>query len=117
MIYETIRDSIPVDLKERVIFQSPAVQDTISDPAPLALAAVREELKHTSNKPGNMVIVGRNSQLKLDLDITPDESVGTDTRLALGSVGSAMVQPENKIFGSVLVLQAGMNASLLDNYR
>ena len=117
VFYETIRDSIPEDLKERVIFQSPAVQDTISDPTPLALAAVREELKHTSNKSGNMVIVGRSSRLKLDLDITPDESVGTDTRRALGSVGSAMVQPENKIFGSVLVLQAGMNASLLDSYR
>lgn len=107
--FETFRDSLPADLHERVMFQTPAVQDTISDPSQVALAAVRAELKQTSDRSGSIVVVGRHSNAgEADIiQLSPDETVGIGTRQALGTIGSAMVQPENKVFGSVLVLQAG----------
>ncbi|KAJ5556031.1 hypothetical protein N7513_003673 [Penicillium frequentans] len=110
VFFETIRESIPADLQERVVFQAPAAQDTISDPGQLALAAVRAELEQNSNKPGSIVIVGRRSYAVEPTIVEPgvDEiSVGTGTRQALGAIGSLMVRPENKVFSSVLVLQAG----------
>ncbi|KAJ6011646.1 hypothetical protein N7451_003058 [Penicillium sp. IBT 35674x] len=86
----------------------PAVQGTLSDPSQLALAAVRAELEQTSNRSGDIVVVGRRSYtVEADIELNPDESVGTGTRQALGTIGSAMVQLGNRLFGSVLVLQAG----------
>ncbi|KAJ5108207.1 hypothetical protein N7456_004882 [Penicillium angulare] len=109
--FETLRDSIPRKLQERVIFQSSQVQDTISDPAQIALTAVREELDKGFNKHGNIVVVGRRSGADASiLELNPDESVGAGARQALGATASVMVQPENKVFGSVLVLQAGSNS-------
>lgn len=117
IFFETLRDSLPADLHQRVIFQTPAVQGTISDPSQLALAAVRAELELNSNKSGSIVVVGRRSNaVEADIELSPEESVGTGTRQALGTIGSAMVQPENKVFGSVLVLQAG-SGHLSDSFR
>ncbi|KAJ5925440.1 hypothetical protein N7454_008079 [Penicillium verhagenii] len=119
VFFETIRDSIPADLQERVVFQAPAAQDTISDPGQLALAAVRAELEQNSNKPGSIVIAGRRSYAVEPTIVEPgvDEiSVGTGTSQALGTIGSLMVRPENKVFSSVLVLQAG-TGHLSDIYR
>ncbi|KAJ5280659.1 hypothetical protein N7478_006031 [Penicillium angulare] len=109
--FETLRDSVPRDLQERVIFQSSPVQDTISDPAQVALTAVREELNKGFNKHGNIVVVGRSSGADASIiELNPDEIVGAGARQALGATASVMVQPDNKVFGSVLVLQAGANS-------
>ncbi|KAJ5648751.1 hypothetical protein N7490_005123 [Penicillium lividum] len=116
IFFETLRDSIPSDLKERVIFQTPTVQDTISDPVQFALTAVHAELERDSHRPGSIVVVGRRSNaLEADIDIDPEEGVGTRSRYALGKFGSVMVQPENKVVGSVLILQAGTR-TLLDSH-
>jgi hypothetical protein len=56
------------------------------------------------------------SDSSISIDHGP-QSVGTDTQRALGPVASALVQPENKMFGSVLVLQASASSGLLDSYR
>jgi hypothetical protein len=119
VFFETLRDSVPEDLKDRVIFQQPGVQETISDPVQLALAAVQHDLDLTPNKRGSIVVVGRRSgsnDSSISMDLGP-QSVGTDTQRALGPVASALVQPENKVFGSVLVLRAGVSAGLFENYR
>ncbi|KAJ5167606.1 uncharacterized protein N7482_003200 [Penicillium canariense] len=119
VFFETLRDSVPEDLKNRVVFQQPDVQETISDPIQLALASVRQELNLTSNKPGNIIVVGRHSST-LDSTIEIDageQSIGSDARRALGAMASAMVQPGAKVFGSVLVLQAGPSSGLLDSYQ
>ncbi|KAJ5731908.1 hypothetical protein N7493_003389 [Penicillium malachiteum] len=114
---ETFRDSIPADLQDRVVFQSSSVQDTISDPAQLSLAAVRAELAQATNKPGSIVVVGRrNDPTETILESDQDQIIDSRIRQALGAVGSVMVQPENKLNGSVLVLQAGTNVSS-DNTR
>ncbi|CAI7651069.1 unnamed protein product [Penicillium glandicola] len=116
VFFETLRDSVPQDLQERVVFLQPAVKETITDPVQMAVVSVREELNHTSNKANNIVIVGRrsiSSEIELGL---PEDGVGHDTRRALGAVGTAMVQPESKIYGSVLVLQAGTDTGLADYY-
>ncbi|KAJ6028795.1 hypothetical protein N7540_004371 [Penicillium herquei] len=114
---ETLRDSIPAELQDRVVFQSSPVQDTISDPAQIALAAVRTELIQATNKPGSIVVVGRRSDpTESIIESDQDQVIDTPTRQVLGAVGSVMVQPENKVNGSILVLQAGTNASS-DNTR
>jgi glucose-6-phosphate-specific signal transduction histidine kinase len=103
------------ELQERVVFSQPAIQESISDPVRMAVVAVREELNQTSNKANNIVVVGRRSvSSELELSIS-DDGIGNDTRQTLGALGTAMVQPESKIFGSTLVLQAGPSAST-DNY-
>jgi hypothetical protein len=114
---ETLRDSVPEELQDRVVFHQPAINETITDPVRMAVVSVREELSHTSNKANNVVIVGRRSaSTKIDLSLSED-GIGNDTRRTLGAVGTAMVLPENKIYGSVLVLQAGTNSGLSDYYR
>ncbi|KAJ5540356.1 hypothetical protein N7513_008688 [Penicillium frequentans] len=68
-------------------FHVPAVQGTISDPSQLAFAAVRAELEQTSNRSGSIVVVGRRSDtIEADIELSPDESVGTGTRQALGTI-------------------------------
>ncbi|KAJ5305875.1 hypothetical protein PENANT_c015G05478 [Penicillium antarcticum] len=107
VFFETIRDSLPEELADRVVFSSPAIQESITDPVRMAVVAVREELNQTLNKANNIVIVGRRSgSSEVELTIS-DDGIGNDTRQTLGALGTAMVQPESKIFGSTLVLQAG----------
>ncbi|KAJ5502586.1 Cation/H+ exchanger [Penicillium fimorum] len=114
--FETLRDSVPEELQERIVFSQPAVNETITDPVQLAVVSVREELNHTSNKANNIVIVGRRSiPSEIELGLAED-GIGHDTRRALGAVGTAMVQPESKIYGSVLLLQAGTDSELPGYY-
>ncbi|KAJ5372977.1 Cation/H+ exchanger [Penicillium concentricum] len=117
VFFETLRDSVPEELQERVVFSQPATNETITDAVQMAVVSVREELNHTSNKANNIVIVGRRSlPSETELGLAED-GIGHDTRRALGAVGTAMVQPESKIYGSVLVLQAGTDTGLADYYR
>ncbi|KXG54266.1 Cation/H+ exchanger [Penicillium griseofulvum] len=117
VFFETLRDSVPEELQERVVFNQAAVNDTITDPAQMAVLSVREELNQTFNKANNIVIIGRRSiPSTTELGLSED-GVGHDTRRALGAVGTAMVRPESKIYGSVLVLQAGTDTGLADYYR
>ncbi|KAJ5213952.1 hypothetical protein N7449_001121 [Penicillium cf. viridicatum] len=117
VFFETLRDSVPEELQERVVFHQPAANETITDAVQMAVVSVREELNQTSNKANNIVIVGRRSiSFEIELGLS-DDGIGHDTRRALGAVGTAMVQPESKIYGSVLVLQAGTDTGLADYYR
>jgi hypothetical protein len=117
VFFETLRDSVPEELQERVVFKQAAVNDTITDPAQMAVVSVREELNQTSNKANNIVIIGRRSIASMTELGLSEDSFGHDTRRALGPVGTAMVRPESKIYGSVLVLQAGTDTGLADYYR
>ena len=110
---ESLRDSIPEELKERVIFQQSASQDTISDLGQVALSAVRNELDNISGKSGSIVVVGRNNSLSQG-SASVDSSIGTDTYYALGLVASTLVDVNSKIVGSVLVLQASTK-TVVDN--
>ncbi|OQE28289.1 hypothetical protein PENSTE_c003G00450 [Penicillium steckii] len=110
---ESLRDSIPEELKERVVFQQSASQDTISDLGQVALSAVRNELDNISGKSGSIVVVGRNNALSHG-SASIDSSIGTDTYYALGSVASTLVDVNSKIVGSVLVLQASTK-TVVDN--
>ncbi|KAJ5754107.1 uncharacterized protein N7511_008260 [Penicillium nucicola] len=113
--FETVRDSLPEEVQDRVVFSQPAVQESITDLVRMAVVAVREDLDQTSNKANNIVIVGRRSGTSdVELAIS-DDGIGNDTRQTLGALGTAMVQPESKIFGSTLVLQAG-SASAAEYY-
>lgn len=114
VFFESLRDSIPEELKERVIFQQSSTQEAISDPAQLALSAVRNELDNISGKSGSIVVVGRNKNLA-EGGASIDDSIGTDTYYALGAVASTMVDPQTRLFGSVLVLQAGAQTAV--DYR
>ncbi|KAJ5143289.1 uncharacterized protein N7515_002076 [Penicillium bovifimosum] len=117
VFFETIRDSVPEELQDRVVFHQPALDEAITDSVHMAVLAVREELSHTSNKASNIILVGRRSvSTELELSLSED-GIGNDTRRTLGPVGTAMVLPENRIFGSVLVLQAGTDVGLADYYR
>lgn len=116
ILFETLRDSVPEDLSDRVVFTQPDIADSISDPARMAVVSVRGELSHTSNKANNIVVVGRrsvSSEIGVALD---DATVGSDTNQVLGAAGTAMVHPESTINGSVLVLQAS-TGGLADYYR
>ncbi|KAJ5194310.1 Cation/H+ exchanger [Penicillium cf. griseofulvum] len=117
VFFETLRDSVPEELQERVVFNQAAVKDTITDPVQMAIVSVREELNHTSNKANNIVIIGRRSISSMTELGLSEDGIGHDTRQALGPVGTAMVRPESKIYGSVLVLQAGTDIGLADYYR
>lgn len=113
VFFETLRDSLPDNLSDRVVFQRAAVQDTITDPVQLCLTTVRAELSQVSYKAGSIVVVGRRSSL-VEGDMVSrvsDDVVGRDTCRALGPVGAVMAQPESKVFGSVLVLQAGPDSA------
>ncbi|KAJ6179754.1 hypothetical protein N7519_010215 [Penicillium mononematosum] len=114
--FETIRDSVPEEIQERVVFHQPVANETITDAVQMAVVAVREELNNTSNKANNIVIVGRRS-ISSEIELGPEDGIGHDTRRTLGAVGTAMVQPESKIYGSVLVLQAGTDTGLANYYR
>ncbi|KAJ5178710.1 hypothetical protein N7492_001920 [Penicillium capsulatum] len=113
--FETLRDSIPRDLKERLVFGQSDLQDSITDPVALAVAAVRGELDQTPNRFSSIVVVGRRSiesRLSPTIDSPIEDSIGTDTRQVLGPVGSAIVH-----LSSVLVMQAGVQAQSLDGPR
>lgn len=115
-LFETMRDSVPEELSDRVIFTQPDIAESISDPSRMAVVSVRGELTHTSNKANNIVVVGRrsvSSEIGIALD---DATIGSDTHEVLGAAGTAMLHPESKINGSVLVLQAG-TGGLADYYR
>lgn len=114
VFFESFRDSIPQELKDRVVFQQSESQGSITEPLQLVLSAVRTELDSTHGESGNIVVVGRSSELS-DSGSLIDGTVGTDTYHALGSVASAMVDPANKVLGSVLVLQAGTKTAV--DYR
>jgi hypothetical protein len=115
VFFESLRDSIPEELKERVVFQQSTARETITDPTQLALSAVRSELDdNISGKSGSIVVVGRNRTLA-ENGASIDDSIGTDTYYALGAVASTMVDPQNKVFGSVLVLQA--STSMVVDYQ
>ncbi|OQE25617.1 hypothetical protein PENFLA_c008G00726 [Penicillium flavigenum] len=114
--FETIRDSVPEEIQERVVFHQPVANETITDAVQMAVVAVREELNNTSNKANNIVIVGRRS-ISSEIELGPEDGIGHDTRRTLGAVGTAMVLPESKIYGSVLVLQAGTDTGLANYYR
>ncbi|CAG8320129.1 unnamed protein product [Penicillium nalgiovense] len=116
VFFETIRDSVPEEIQERVVFHQPVVHETITDAVQMAVVAVREELNNTSNKANNIVIVGRRS-ISSEIELGLEDGIGHDTRRTLGAVGTAMVQPESKIYGSVLVLQAGTDTGLANYYR
>ncbi|KAJ5542839.1 hypothetical protein N7535_005263 [Penicillium sp. DV-2018c] len=114
---ETIRDSVPEELQDRVVFHQPALDEAITDPVQMTVISVREELSNTSNKANNIVLVGRRGfSTELELSLSED-GIGNDTRRTLGPIGTAMVLPENRIYGSVLVLQAGTDGRLADYYR
>lgn len=118
VFFETLRDSVPESLQDRVVFQPCEVKEAISDPCELALAAVRRELSNTPNKPGCIVVVGRNSGLnQMSTGPSLDNSVGPDTYQVLGAVAATMIEPENGVFGSTFVLQAGMENPSADGYR
>ncbi|CAP99541.1 Pc22g22530 [Penicillium rubens Wisconsin 54-1255] len=114
--FETIRDSVPEEIQERVVFHEPVANETITDTVQMAVVAVREELNNTSNKANNIVIVGRRS-IPSEIELGLEDGIGHDTRRTLGAVGTAMVLPESKIYGSVLVLQAGTDTGLASYYR
>lgn len=117
VFFESLRDSVPAELKDRVVFSQPAANDSITDPVQMAVVTVREELNQTPNKANNIVIVGRRStSTEFEIGFS-DNGIGHDTCKALGATGTAMVLPENKIFGSVLVLQAGTDSGLAGYYR
>lgn len=117
IFFETLRDSLPEELSDRVVFSQPDLTESLSDPVRMAILSVREELGHTSNKANNIVVVGRRSvSSEIELGLSED-NIGQDTRQALGALGTAMVQPDNKIYGSVLVLQSGTHSGLADYYR
>ncbi|KAJ5963965.1 Cation/H+ exchanger [Penicillium vulpinum] len=116
IFFETLRDSVPEELEERIVFLQPAANDTITDPVQMAVVSVREELNQMSNKGNNIVIVGRRS-ISSEIELGLEDGLGHDTRRALGAVGTAMLQPESKIYGSVLVLQAGTDTGLADYYH
>jgi hypothetical protein len=109
VFFLTRRGSLLADLHERMVFQTPVRQGIISGPPlQLAFAAVQAELEQTSNRSGSIVVVGlRSKAIEAGIKLSPDESVGTGTCQALGIIGSVMVQPENKVCGGVLALQAG----------
>ncbi|KAJ5290726.1 uncharacterized protein N7443_010979 [Penicillium atrosanguineum] len=112
VFFETLRDSVPRELQERVVFQPLGARGGITDESSLALAVVRTDLAQLSNKSGSIVVVGRRSRVSgSDIAVPIDESIGPDTLCALGPVAVAMVQPENKILSSVLVLQAGVSTA------
>lgn len=118
VFFESLRDSVPNDIKERVLFQQLELEDSISDPVHIATVAVRAELNQAPDKSGNIVVVGRRSiPTEVGAGSSMDDMIGSDTRCALGSMASAMVQPNRSVDGSVLILQAGVNAALLDDYR
>lgn len=115
VFFETLRDSIPGDLKERVIFKQPDLQESISDPVSLATAAVRGELDQIPSRYATIVVVGRRSiesEAIVAVGASGEDSIGTDTRQVLGVLGSAIVQ-----LSSVLVMQAGVETQSFEQQR
>lgn len=118
VFFETLRDSISDNIKERVVFQQIDLEESISDPVHMARNAIDAELNHAPDKSGTIVVVGRRS-ITIDSGVgsSSDDTIGSDTRRALGSMASAMVQPGGNVNGSVFILQAGVDAALLGDFR
>jgi hypothetical protein len=106
--FTSMRDSLPDELKPRVIFTrlTPKADENVIE---FTINAVKEEMSQTTPKAGNIVVVGRrqNRLGETLAAVSAQDEVGTDARQALGAVGQALVRTENRIVGNVLVLQAG----------
>ncbi|EPS26329.1 hypothetical protein PDE_01265 [Penicillium oxalicum 114-2] len=119
IFFETMRESLPRDLQDRVIFQQAGADETIKNSIDLALAAVKQDLEQAVNGCSTIVVVGRrighkDTRPAVDLGL---QSIGTETQQALGPVASAILQAENMVSTSLLVFQAGVSSDLADNYR
>jgi hypothetical protein len=112
VLFETLRDSLPEEMSERVVFQRSTTSGTISDTAAVALAAVRTELGQASRKANNIVVLGRHRNAVETIgESSLDDGIGHDTRRTLGQVATTMVHPDSQINGSILVLQAGAGSA------
>ncbi|KAJ5623826.1 Cation/H+ exchanger [Penicillium lagena] len=118
VLFETLRDSLPEELSERVVFQRSTASGTISDTAAVTLAAVRTELGQASRKANNIVVVGRHrGAVETIEESSLDDGIGHDTRRALGPVATTMLHPDSQINGSVLVLQATADSAFPGQYQ
>ncbi|KAM5485202.1 hypothetical protein McanCB56680_002123 [Microsporum canis] len=105
--YRSIRDSVPSELRARVVFQA------IDCAASAVLAATRDAAAHDlaqcqNSSSGNLVVVGRNS-LALDAAAAPPSSspeFGPEAKKAIGVLGEAMAGKSYGIQASVLIVQA-----------
>lgn len=102
-LVHSLRDSLPEDLAERVVFVEVSTTTPIAD----ALRHARQELAQTPRNAGDLVVVGRGHHAAISAleDETSGNAAGGEMRKTLGSVGEAMVS--GGVRGSVLVLQAG----------
>lgn len=99
----SLRDSLPEELAQRVVFMEVPSTTPLAD----ALSHARQELAQTPRNAGDLVVVGRGNHATIsasESEITTN-SAGAEMRKTLGVVAEAMVS--GQVRGSVLVLHAG----------
>jgi hypothetical protein len=102
-LVQSLRDSLPDELAQRVVFVEVPSTTPIAD----SLSHARQELAQTPRNAGDLVVVGRGNHATIsasESEITTN-AAGAEMRKTLGVVAEAMVS--GGVRGSILVLQAG----------
>lgn len=102
--FASIRDSLPANLANRVVFQSasPTGQNALS----LALNRAKAELGLDAGNAGDLMVVGRSNGMAWGyLGDSSGERVSVEAKRALGVVGAAVVGGRG-VRGSLLVVKA-----------
>ena len=95
VFFETFVTSILDESKEHAIFENWFVQDTVSGPKNLGLAAAWKDLEsHLAS------LAFQCHYCPVEHRVALVASIGTEPRRTQGTMGSMMVQPDNKAFVS-----------------
>jgi nucleotide-binding universal stress UspA family protein len=99
-LLHTLRDSLPEQLMNRVVFVDVPTKTPVSD----CLSHAKQEISQSPKNAGDLIVVGRGKHSTItDMDIGHSTS-GAEKRKTLGIVADALVS--SGINGSVLVIQA-----------
>lgn len=102
-LLHTLRDSLPPDLTNRVVFVDVPTTSPVAD----CLAHARQEVAQSPRNAGDLIVVGRGLQAPISTAEVefPSNPAGADMRKILGIVAESIIS--GGVRGSVLVIQAG----------
>ncbi|ODH51588.1 hypothetical protein GX48_02257 [Paracoccidioides brasiliensis] len=105
--FNSIRDSVPEALSDRVVFQN--LKTTSADVITAVLDAARADVGKSKDNTGDLVITGRNNVAARSLTpagLSSSGEIGLEAKRALGALGEAMAATSNSIQASLLVVHA-----------
>ena len=98
-LLHTLRDSLPTDQADRVVFVEKSTTNPIAD----SISHAKQEIGRSPRNAGDLIIVGRGRHAQLS-DIEAYRNTSSDMRKTLGVLAESLISSEVK--GSVLVMKA-----------